>query len=816
MKKKWIVGLFCGLILLVGVLGINTKPVSVRAESNAIFTVKGIGSIQAEKSRLGRSLVLSELSPTPYYVKKGESFQVYVTSSHKSADGILLAIGTPDTPNGFIKKELTLGENTITADRDGVVSWINRQNDGTATYRVDTPLEKIPYFELGKTTKADFAQQMAEMADAPVIQLVSQKALITVSYNSAKKYLEDPEALMTYYDQFITAENEIEGTSDSGRADYLSAQHRQHYVESEKLYMYATNEFMGFHGDGALSRLLRTNNGWGVWHESGHQRQVSAMQWSGVGEVTVNIYSMAAQQAITGKVSAMDAYQTQVQNYLAKGLADKNYDAQENYVKLGMYWQLMDVFGAEFYPQLHQNYRLLDEKPTTNLDKKQVFIIQTSKVAGVNLIPFFEKWGIEPTAETKDTLENYPVLKQPIWLDSDETKYRLPLSERQYVPELPYFKKVVKSISATDSRTYVTFDSNWLKGYKYVITKNGKYIGEVTNGHPYYGSGSLNNDQYTIAINGSVSLTDKISVEVRFAGTRVLKTYSRQNADLEAQLRALFTDNTQSELKDTVKQDTLDTLLKAIQQSDDTDSLMKLYDKAQTLLLEQTIGEISYKNNQILVPLKGTDYKCYRIVLVGDKYLSEIEKGGGVYYSQIQDGIWKTNYYQPINDGGSFHIEFRLPNKTYILQMTTGKELLLKNTFEEMYDSEGHIKSSVTQEDLNQVLKDINSYGRNQKQALLQQFDQVQLDYLQGMILSVTVNSQSKMEVQFANDLYKRYKIVMVKNGGYMAELTNGKAYYSSLSGNTWRSSATISPQDQAYIEVRLSNKTYRIKTMGQ
>lgn len=30
---------------------------------------------------------------------------------------------------------------------------------------------------------------------------------------------------------------------------------------------------MGFHNDRALQRLLKTNEGWGIWHESGHQRQ---------------------------------------------------------------------------------------------------------------------------------------------------------------------------------------------------------------------------------------------------------------------------------------------------------------------------------------------------------------------------------------------------------------------------------------------------------------------------------------------------------------------------------------------------------------
>ncbi len=37
-------------------------------------------------------------------------------------------------------------------------------------------------------------------------------------------------------------------------------------------------------------------DGWGPWHEAGHQRQ-QTWKWSGLTEVTVNIYSMAVQRA---------------------------------------------------------------------------------------------------------------------------------------------------------------------------------------------------------------------------------------------------------------------------------------------------------------------------------------------------------------------------------------------------------------------------------------------------------------------------------------------------------------------------------------
>ncbi len=161
----------------------------------------------------------------------------------------------------------------------------------------------MPYFDLNQTSVADFEKQMAEMTNAKDVQLVSNKALITVSYAMAKKYLGDPKELMTYYDRFLTAQDRVSGITTDGNLVNFVDRHLQHFLESPKLYMYTENEFMGFHNDRALQRLLKTNEGWGIWHESGHQRQQTPWKWGAVVESSVNIYALAAQKELTGKIT---------------------------------------------------------------------------------------------------------------------------------------------------------------------------------------------------------------------------------------------------------------------------------------------------------------------------------------------------------------------------------------------------------------------------------------------------------------------------------------------------------------------------------
>ena len=72
-------------------------------------------------------------------------------------------------------------------------------------------------------------------------------------------------------------------------------------------------------------------------------------------EGTVNIYSMVAQKAVTGSITAMDQYYPEMHRYLNSG--NKDFERQNNNLKMVMFGQLWNTFGDEFYPILHQYYR---------------------------------------------------------------------------------------------------------------------------------------------------------------------------------------------------------------------------------------------------------------------------------------------------------------------------------------------------------------------------------------------------------------------------------------------------------------------------
>ncbi len=49
----------------------------------------------------------------------------------------------------------------------------------------------VPFFELGKHTKEDWIAMMDKYPDAHAVQLKSEKAVLTVTQDSAKKYIVD-------------------------------------------------------------------------------------------------------------------------------------------------------------------------------------------------------------------------------------------------------------------------------------------------------------------------------------------------------------------------------------------------------------------------------------------------------------------------------------------------------------------------------------------------------------------------------------------------------------------------------------------------
>ncbi|EJR86788.1 hypothetical protein IKA_04725 [Bacillus cereus VD169] len=422
-----------------------------------VFQLPGKGSVEEENNRLRVTWKLSANEPTGIYAEPNEE----ITIDIKGTQSIQAFIGTRSydekDPEEF---DLKPGKNVISSSRGGILYFYNMNNEGEVTASVTNGGSHFPLFILGKHTKKDWDEILKKYKDPYAVELKGERSLITTTYDSVQKYMKntDPTDLMKLHDKIIRLENAVAGLSEDSVGVAKSPTHYVQFVEKRKPakgdFMFAKHYHTGYIPT-AMNRVLDIEvlekDGWGPWHEVGHLHQQEPWKWSKVREVTVNIYSLAVQKAL-GNQLEMDEHYKNSFEYLEKPKAERFID---DINPLTMFWQLNVVYGEHFYPRLHQAYRLLpqSEMPHSDEEKKQLFIYMTSKVAGQNLIPFFEEWGLTPNDDIREKIEKskLPKLEKEIWKATDSNDIREKQVELYKVPYGEPANEVQNLLVGTDS-----------------------------------------------------------------------------------------------------------------------------------------------------------------------------------------------------------------------------------------------------------------------------------------------------------------------------------------------------------------------------
>ncbi|MGE7623872.1 M60 family metallopeptidase [Viridibacillus sp. NPDC096237] len=397
---------------------------------NREFSVPGKGDIAKFQNSERRDRQFSPNEPTGIYARPNEQIIIQVAGNQN----IEAYIGTFSYDASWREdskiKSFTLkpGPNTIQSPNGGMIYFYNKQQGGTIQTTVTTGGTATPLYELGKHTKQDLIDMLNQYPNAHTVELKGERVLITASPARVKKYLigsnTDPTQLLKKLDEATRIQDKISGLSE-GQVD----KHYLHYVEDNNsldYFMYAYPYRTAYVGD-AIQHVLDIdkfiNDGWGPWHEAGHMRQQSPWAFHNMTDVQNNIYSLAVEKAFGQRTRLeKEGVYPKVFQYLEQ--QNKNYDEiSDLFVKLAMLWQLNLAYGEEFYPKLHQSYRDMSDSvlPKNNEDKKQLFMIEASKAAQQNLIPFFEKWGLRPNNNTiqKVAALGYPNLTAEIWKSTD-------------------------------------------------------------------------------------------------------------------------------------------------------------------------------------------------------------------------------------------------------------------------------------------------------------------------------------------------------------------------------------------------------------
>ncbi len=275
-------------------------------------------------------------------------------------------------------------------------------------------------------------------------------------------------------------------------------------------FMYAGGLHIGI-GYGSIGGLLQGKTfqsgsfngyfGWGISHEIGHQINQGSLAYA---EVTNNVFALLAQTANDTSKSRLEVSNIYPKIY-EKVTSNTVGKAGNVFVSLGMYWQLHLAYDDnktfEDENSIYARINHLARTSTLKGSKDDLLVMYASEAASKNLVPFFQKWGLVPSAAAIEYASQFPEETRAIWfLNDDARRYRL-----DHGTGMSSDTVVQASFKETDSQNKrFTLEFNVNKNQSeilgYEIIRNGESIGFTTTNSFTDQVGAMNNRALTYSV----------------------------------------------------------------------------------------------------------------------------------------------------------------------------------------------------------------------------------------------------------------------------------------------------------------------------
>ena len=285
--------------------------------------------------------------------------------------------------------------------------------ENSALTPIDVSIEgaiEAPRFVLGHTTPQQW--QRGRKHAAPWAELETSKIIITLP-SEAIRNLDDPTPILQHWDRVMDACADLAARP----RERASPERMVADADISAGYMHAGYPIMT-HLDVVPNfvnpeKLNSPESAWGFYHEIGHNHQSPDWTFEGTGEVTVNLFTMYVLETVCGATKAEATKRAlgdaqKIKKYLANPDFEKW--KADPFLALAMYAQLRLQFGWEPYKKVFAEYRALprEQKPRTQEQKRDQWMIQMSKMVGKDLGPFFQAWGVPVTPAAREQTKHLP------------------------------------------------------------------------------------------------------------------------------------------------------------------------------------------------------------------------------------------------------------------------------------------------------------------------------------------------------------------------------------------------------------------------
>ncbi|WP_244130240.1 M60 family metallopeptidase [Burkholderia sp. BCC0044] len=264
----------------------------------------------------------------------------------------------------------------------------------------------------------------------PYAELVGKRMIVTMPLVLVRDHVADPEPLLALWDRIVSAAEEQYGLARGNVYPGIATPFRHHFVtlpDAAGRNASATDYWLGVRTSDAKAALnvdALMRNGWASWSQLGIHYRIPAMSWSGQQDAVSLLTPLYVQRAL-GQPSTLvgERVWDRVRAHL-DGSQDDYDSLRDPLVRAAMLWQLDLAFGKDFHARLAQRYRTLTtaELPVSDQQKRRTFIVETSRVAGHDLLPFFERWRLRVDAQTRADVAalRLAVLDKPVWDNRDD------------------------------------------------------------------------------------------------------------------------------------------------------------------------------------------------------------------------------------------------------------------------------------------------------------------------------------------------------------------------------------------------------------
>lgn len=309
--------------------------------------------------------------------------------------------------------QLTAGVNTISSGKYGGMIWIRFTTTGIPSSKAritfNSGHQRVPVFIKNSTTQASWNEELSTYT-SPDVLLIGDRVYQVYSRTKAQEFQpQDNNAVLTTLDRVWNLENHLSGLDGSAPQHQVSVHNRILITETDRPSGLAWAYYYGVYFTSPYVNLMATNKvateGWGIWHEMGHEHQQDVWTWDALGEVTNNIHALYVERSLGISPSRLKRGNNwpAALAYLADNSASKDFNSNvtpinDPFIRLCMFHQLWLAYGDNFYIQVHKKARTDNPTVSSDIDKMRWFMLAACTISGKDLTNFFKKWGLKPGA----------------------------------------------------------------------------------------------------------------------------------------------------------------------------------------------------------------------------------------------------------------------------------------------------------------------------------------------------------------------------------------------------------------------------------